>query len=106
MTNFIDDVERLLIGLGMPEVRGTAEPHGEAYPPSGPFPLARPHDTHHYPTADRRAVTDRLTLSGADASCAPFTRRFRPGECSMPRATSEQAVSSPCELPSAMLAVK
>ena len=93
MTNFIG-VERLLIGSATPEVRGTAEPHAEACPPTGPFPLVRSHDTHHYPTADTRTETDGLTLTGADPSCAPFSRRFRPGECSMLRAQTSKLLAS------------
>ena len=45
----------------MPDVRGTAELYGGAYPPSGPFPV-HPHDTHHYFTADGRAETDRTMI--------------------------------------------
>ena len=47
--------------FSLPEVRGTAEPHGGVYLPPHPVPSPiRPHDTHHYSTAEGRAETDRL----------------------------------------------
>ena len=46
-------------GSARPDVRGTAEPYGGAYPhPVRPF--VRPLHTHHL-IADRRAETDGLT---------------------------------------------
>ena len=80
---------RTLLCSAKPEVRGTAEPHGGANPPSSP-PLVRPHDYHHYLTADRRAETDVLTLIEADAPFASFLCSLRPGECIYrgPRTTS------------------
>ena len=52
-------------GLAMPEVRGTTESHGGAYPhPWSTYQYADqcPHNTRHYLTADGRVETDRLTL--------------------------------------------
>ena len=46
----------------MPEVRGTAEPNSGAYLPCVCL-LVRPLDTHHYPTVDGRAETDRLIFT-------------------------------------------
>ena len=43
----------------MSEVRGTGKPHDGTYP----YPvrlIVRPHDTHHYPTVDERAETDKI----------------------------------------------
>ena len=50
--------------VNQPEVRGTAGPHGGVHkrPPPPPHPVpspVRPHDTHHYSTADGRAETNR-----------------------------------------------
>ena len=36
------------------------------------IPFVLPRDTHHYLAMDRRAETDRLTLTEADAHCTPF----------------------------------
>ena len=44
-------------GSARPEVRGTAEPHGGAYPHEV-RPLVRTHVYHPYHAADRQAETD------------------------------------------------
>ena len=87
----------------MPEVRGTAEPYGEPIPPSGPPPPpppVRPHGTHHYHAAERRAETNRLTLIGSDAAATILTQ----SEANVVLPTVgpvRPALSSPDELPHA-----
>ena len=48
-----------ILGLALPEIRGTADPHGGAYtpPPPPPHPVAspvRPHDSSRQVNVDRR----------------------------------------------------
>ena len=56
----------------MPEVRGTTDFNGGAYPPCKNVPVVRPHDAHHFFVTDRRAGTDSSILRGVDTVAHHF----------------------------------
>ena len=63
------------INSARPEVRVTIEFHGGAYPPCH-APLVRPHDDHHYFTADRPAGTDGFYFDRRGRVFAPILMQF------------------------------
>ena len=64
----------------MPEVRGTAEPHGGAYPLSSPPPRTPSRDSS-LPHCGPAGRNGRVTLIEANARFAPFLCGLRPREC-------------------------
>ena len=58
-------------GSAMTEARGTAEPYGGAYPPSGPFPRT-PSRHLSLPHCGRAGKDGQDRLNSVDAVCTPF----------------------------------
>ena len=96
LISFIILVLVTLSGSTLPKLRGIAEPHGGAYPPSWSALTT---------VIITPLRTDKLTQDRRGCFCAPFWRRLRPKERSMPWAPYTQALSSPGKLPLARPAI-